>query len=93
MGERSRMLGAALLGAVVGGIAGYLYLTSSGRRLLAELEPKVDDFAGELRRLRRTLGKVQILASEAWRSLTDMANGDQGQQPSTWAPQKQRSSF
>jgi hypothetical protein len=93
MGERSRLLGAALLGAAIGGIAGYLYLTSSGRRFLEQLEPKLDDFATELRRWRRTLGKAQVVVSEAWRSLTDVASSDERQHVRNWTPQGQRSPF
>ncbi len=88
MNERSRVLGAALLGAALGGMVGYLYLTASGRRLIEQLEPRLDDFANELRRLRRTIGKAQVVASEGWRSLTDVTGGtERPQQPRDWSPQ------
>ncbi len=42
--ERSRVLMATFLGAVIGGLYGWLYMTESGRRLRDQIEPKLDDF-------------------------------------------------
>lgn len=69
---------ATFLGAVVGGVWGWLYLTESGRRVRDQIEPRIDDFMGELTRMRGTVEKARAAADEGWRSLTDMAGAAQG---------------
>src|SRR5215213_3962372 len=76
--ERSRVLMATFLGAVVGGVWGWLYMTESGRRVRDQIEPRIDDFMGELTRMRGTVDKARAAADEGWRSLTDMAGATQG---------------
>lgn len=77
MDERSRVLMATMLGAVVGGVWGWLYLTENGRRVRHQIEPKLDDFLNELTRVRGTVEKARTAANEGWRSLNDMAGGGQ----------------
>lgn len=72
MEDRSRVVIAALIGAVAGGVLGYLYLTESGRRMRSQIEPKLDDFVGELRRMRGTIEKARAAANEGWRSLSEL---------------------
>jgi hypothetical protein len=76
--ERSRVLTATFIGAVVGGIWGWLYMTERGRRIRDQIEPKLDDFIGEISRVRGTVEKARSAADEGWRSLSDMAAGTQG---------------
>jgi hypothetical protein len=76
--ERSRVLMATFLGAVIGGVWGWLYLTQQGRRVRDQIEPKLDDFLGELTRVRGTVEKARSAANEGWRSLNDIAGGTQG---------------
>jgi len=76
--ERSRVLMATLLGAVAGGVWGWLYMTENGRRIRDQIEPKLDDFIGEISRVRGTVDKARTAADEGWKSLTDMAAGTQG---------------
>ena len=40
------------MGAVAGGICGWLYLTEPGRRMRSQIEPKLDDFMRELSNVR-----------------------------------------
>lgn len=75
--ERSRVLMATILGAIAGGVGGWLYMTENGRRVRDQIEPKLDDFVGELTRLRGTVEKARGAANEGWRSLNDMAGGGQ----------------
>ena len=75
MDERSRVLMATFLGAVVGGVTGWLYMTESGRRLRNQIEPKLDDFMNELTRMRGTVEKARTAANEGWRSLGDITGG------------------
>ena len=78
MDERSRVLLATFLGAVVGGMWGWLYMTESGRRVRDQVEPKLDDFINELTRVRGTVEKARTAASEGWRSLNEVAASAQG---------------
>ena len=78
MDERSRVLMATMLGAVAGGVWGWLYMTEGGRRVRDQIEPRLDDFMNEISRVRGTVEKARSAANEGWRSLNDMANGGQG---------------
>jgi len=76
--ERSRVLMATLMGAVVGGVWGWLYLTENGRRVRDQIEPKIEDFMNELTRVRGTVEKARSAANEGWRSLNEMTGGGSG---------------
>ncbi len=80
MRERSRVLLASLAGAAIGGVAGYLYLTDSGRRMRDQIEPRLDEFTQEMRKLRSTINKAQAVASEGWRSLNELI-GERSERP------------
>jgi hypothetical protein len=76
--ERSRVLVATCVGAVIGGVWGWLYLTDSGRRVREQLEPRLDDLIHEMTRVRGTVEKARTAANEGWRSLNDITTGGQG---------------
>ena len=78
MEERSRVLLATLIGAVAGGVCGWLYLTEQGSRVRRQIDPKLDDFARELANVRGTVDKARTAANEGWRSLNDITGGAQG---------------
>src|SRR5216110_1286443 len=71
--ERSRVLTATVIGAVAGGVWGWLYLTMNGRRVRSQIEPKLDDFMRELANVRGTVEKARSAANESWRSLNELA--------------------
>jgi hypothetical protein len=73
--ERSRVLLATVIGAVAGGVWGWLYLTEQGRRLRVQIEPKLDDFVRELGSVRGTVDKAKLAANEGWRSLNELTGG------------------
>jgi hypothetical protein len=73
----------ALIGAGVGAAVGFLYLTAGGQRLRAQIEPKLDDFIVEVRRMRGTIEKARAAADEGWRSLGDLT-GSQRQAGGRW---------
>ena len=73
--ERSKVLVATCLGAVAGGVWGWLYMTENGRRVRDQIEPKLDDLMHELTRVRGTVEKARSVANEGWRSLSDVAGG------------------
>jgi hypothetical protein len=76
--ERSRVLTATVLGAVAGGVWGWLYMTENGRRVRSQIEPKLDDFMRELGNVRGTVEKARTAANEGWRSLNEMAGSAAG---------------
>ena len=78
MDERSRVLLATVMGAVAGGVWGWLYLTEGGRRVRVQIEPKLDDFMRELANVRGTVAKARTAADEGWRSLNDITGGAKG---------------
>lgn len=78
MNERSRVFAATVAGAALGGLVGTLYFTSDGRRMREQIEPRLDEFARELGRLRTTVQKAQAVASDGWRSLSELAGQRHG---------------
>jgi gas vesicle protein len=76
--ESSRTVAATLAGAVLGGLAGYLFFTERGRSLRQQIEPALDDLARELNQFRGTVTRAAGVANEGWRLLND-AIGDSGQ--------------
>ena len=75
MDERSKVLMATLIGAVAGGVYGWLYMTEHGRRVRDQIEPKLDDFMSELTKVRGTVEKARSAANEGWRSLNEVTGG------------------
>jgi hypothetical protein len=77
--ERSRVLMATMIGAVAGGVWGWLYLTEGGARIRTQIEPKLDDFVRELSNVRGTVEKARTAANEGWRSLNEITGGSSAQ--------------
>ena len=73
--NNSREIAATLVGAAIGGVAGYLFFTDRGRNVRRQIEPALDDFARELISFRSTVQKATGVASEGWKLLND-ALGD-----------------
>ena len=79
MDDQSRVLMATLMGAVAGGIWGWLYLTEPGRRMRSQIEPKLDDFMRELSNVRgRSKRLVRRRTRGGARSTRWPAAGTQG---------------
>jgi gas vesicle protein len=78
--NNSRAMAATMVGAVVGGVAGYLFFTEQGRRVRRQLEPAIEDFARELMSFRATIQKAAGVANEGWKLLND-AIGETGPAP------------
>jgi hypothetical protein len=77
--DRSRVLLATMLGAVAGGVGGWLNLTEGGARVRTQIEPKLDDFMRELGNVRGTVDKAKMAANEGWRSLNEITGGSTAQ--------------
>jgi hypothetical protein len=65
----------ACLGALLGGVAGYLFLTEDGRRVRERLEPGMDDLLRELRSLRAAADKARQAAAEGLMAVEDLRRG------------------
>ena len=76
MDEQSRVLLSTLLGAALGGLAGYLYLTEQGRHVRAQIDPTLDGIVAELERARVTADKVREVAREGQLTLNDLVGED-----------------
>lgn len=72
MNERSRVLLSACLGAIVGGLGGYLFLTEDGRRVRERIEPGMDDLLREVRHLRSAVEKARLAAQEGWTAIDEL---------------------
>ena len=69
--NNQRELAATLVGAVIGGVAGYLFFTDRGRSVRRQIEPALDDFTRELMSFRTTVQKATGVASEGWKLLNE----------------------
>ena len=74
--NNSRELAATLVGAVIGGIAGYLFFTDHGRSVRRQIEPALEDFSRELMSFRTTVQKATGVASEGSKLLNDARFAD-----------------
>lgn len=81
MADNSRALAATLVGAVLGGIAGYLFFTEPGRTLRRRIEPALDDVAHELNSFRTTVQKAANVANEGWKLFGEALNEGAERQP------------
>jgi gas vesicle protein len=88
--NNSRELVATLVGAVIGGVAGYLFFTEHGRSVRRQIEPALEDFSRELMSFRATVQKAAGVASEGWQLLNE-ALGDT--EPVAKFPGRQTSPF
>ena len=84
-------LATTLVGAALGGLAGFLFFTDRGRRVRREIEPALEDFVRELSSLRGTVQRAADVAGESWRLLNDMVR--EPAQPSHRYPGGQTSPF
>ncbi len=71
MAEDSRAIAATMVGAMIGGLAGYLFFTEQGRRLRRRIEPALDDIGRELNSFRVTVHKAADVASEGWKLMNE----------------------
>jgi len=73
MRDRTALVLGLVAGAVVGGAAGWLFLTDGGRRLRQDLGPRLDDLAERAMQLRDTATRAQRAADEGWRAIQEVA--------------------
>ena len=85
MEDRSRVLMSVALGALVGGVAGYLFLTEDGRRLRERLDPGMDDLLREMRHLRSAAEKARLAAAEGLQTVSELRRGITPRSEPAWS--------
>jgi gas vesicle protein len=80
-----------LVGALIGGAAGYFFFSESGRMRRRQLEPALDNFLRELSSFRGTIQKAAGAATEGWKLLSDVLG--EPRQPTHRYPAGQTSPF
>ena len=78
MDDRGRIAMAIGIGAFVGGVAGYLFLTERGREVREGLEPRMNEVLTEVDRLRSTFERTRSAVAEGWRSFNQLMNESEG---------------
>jgi hypothetical protein len=89
---KSQTVAATMVGAVIGGMAGYMFFTDRGRALRRQLEPAIEDIARELTQFRGTLNRAMGVANEGWKVLND-ALGENASQSTRYANPHQSTPF
>lgn len=67
MNDSRMMVGGALVGALIGAAATYLFFTDAGKGVRDRMEPAVDDLRREFARFQKTIVKVGEMANEGLR--------------------------
>jgi hypothetical protein len=70
--DRGRIAVSMGIGALMGGVAGYLLFTERGRVLRNDLEPRLNELAGEIHRLRLTFDQTRAAVAEGWQSVNQL---------------------
>ncbi len=74
MDDRMAVTGGALIGAIVGAAAAYLFFTEQGRTLRDRLEPAIDDLQREFVRFQGTIAQVGRMANEGARVVQEFTS-------------------
>jgi len=69
--ESRVVMAGAIVGALVGAAAGYLFFTGGGRRMRDRLEPAVDDLRREFGRFQKTIERLGDMANEGIRVVNE----------------------
>ena len=56
-------------GALAGALAGYVLMTSRGRRVFGEAIETLDDFAATCARFSQAFGRAHLAASDSWHAV------------------------
>jgi len=77
--ERTQVFWASVLGAAVGGVCGWLYLTERGREVKSELEPFFDNVVDEIHQAQHTVDKARLAVVEGKRAIDGVLRATAGQ--------------
>jgi len=72
--EQSQVIAGAIVGALVGAAAAYLFLTEGGRGFRERIEPTVDNLRDEFQRFKGTIEKLGDMANEGMRVVNEFQN-------------------
>ena len=73
MNERTAVTAGALIGALIGGFATYLFFTDRGRGLRDRLGPALEDLQHDFARFQGTLEQVGKVANEGMRAFQEFS--------------------
>lgn len=79
--DNLRIAAASAVGALLGGVIGYLFLTERGREARRHIGPAVDELRGEIANLGRSLQGAGGIARQGWKLLQDLATGESPYEP------------
>jgi gas vesicle protein len=82
--ESSKVLVSVLLGGVLGGLCGFLYLTEDGRKFRDRIEPFFDEFGDDMKSLSRKVKKARQAAQEGLDAFLDVTE-QMGAERKRWA--------
>ena len=91
MSQKSQAIAAAMVGGVVGAVAGYMFFTEQGRAWRRQLEPAIEDMARELAQFRGTLSRAMGVANDGWKVLNEALGEHRG--PTTYPNPHQSTPF
>ena len=74
MRDRTAVLIGLVAGAVAGGVAGWLMLTDDGRRVRAQLEPRLQDLANQAMAVTASARRLQTAARQGAQTAHDVAS-------------------
>lgn len=69
--EQSRVMAGAVVGALVGAAAGYLFFTERGQVLRDRMDPAVEEMKREFTRFRKTIEQVGEMANDGMRVMNE----------------------
>ena len=70
--SNSREVTATIVGALIGGAAGFLFFTERGRELRLQIEPALEDIAREVTGLRSSFQTASGVAVDGWKALNEV---------------------
>lgn len=81
--DNIRIAAASLVGALIGGVAGYLLMTERGREARRHIQPAIEDLRHELASFAQSLEGAGNVARDGWRFLQDIVADDRTRAPGT----------
>ena len=71
MNDKSQVMAGAVIGALVGAAAAYLFFTEGGRQVRDRMEPTLDNLRSDFYRFKGTLEKLGDMANEGMRVVNE----------------------
>ena len=71
MNDSRVMVAGALVGALIGAAASYLFFTDAGKGVRDRIEPAVDDLRREFARFQKTIEKIGEMANDGLRVVNE----------------------